>query len=276
MLDHVEKAQVELAPTEENSTGVFYLPHHAVKKERRGKIKWRIVFDASSREGNSPSLNDVLEIGPNLLPEVLATLLRFRGHPVALIGDIQQAFLQLSLDRKDRDLTRFLWYRISKGDKGNLYTTNDVVTYRFTRLPFGLTCSPFLLSATVRELAIMCAEEYPNAAPLITSNMFMDDFVSGGEDVNGVISVYYELSALMKTISLPMAKWATSCEELKQIWKAEVQEIQRTTQALGVDWNTDSDTLSVDRRDILGKTTQGPATKRQLLQTIARFYDPLG
>jgi hypothetical protein len=106
MLDHVVKDQVELAPTTENSTGVFYLPNLAVK-ERRGKIKWRIVFDAPSSEGNSPSLNEVLEMGPNLLPEVLATL-RFRGHPLAIIGDIQQAFLQLSLDRKDRNLRRFL------------------------------------------------------------------------------------------------------------------------------------------------------------------------
>ena len=55
MLDHVVKEQVELAPTTENSTGVFYLPHHTVKKERRGKVKWRIVFDASSSEYNSPS-----------------------------------------------------------------------------------------------------------------------------------------------------------------------------------------------------------------------------
>jgi len=35
-LDQLVKEQVELAPTTENSTGVFYLPHHAVK-ERRGK-----------------------------------------------------------------------------------------------------------------------------------------------------------------------------------------------------------------------------------------------
>jgi len=48
---------------------------------------------------------------------------------------------------------------------------------------------------------------------------------------NEAISIYYELSALMKTIKLPMAKWATSCEELKGIWKAEGQEIQKTTQA---------------------------------------------
>jgi len=73
-----------------------------------------------------------------------------------------------------------------------------------------------------------------------------------------------------------MAKWAIRCEELKGIWKAEGQEIQKTTQALGVDWNTESDTLSVDARDIVDKTTKGSATKRQLPQTTARFYDPLG
>jgi hypothetical protein len=44
--------------------------------------------------------------------------------------------------------------------------------------------------------------------------MFMDDFVAGAY---GIISIYYELTALMKTIKLLMAKWATSCEELKEI-----------------------------------------------------------
>jgi hypothetical protein len=215
MLNHVVKEQVELAPTTEISTGVFYLPHHAVKKERRGKIKWRIFLDASSSEGHSPSWNDVLEMGCNQLPEVLATLLRFRDNNVAIIGDIEQAFLQLSLDRRNRDLTRFLWYRISQDEDGNCYTTNEVFTYSFTRLPFGLTCSPLLLSATVRELVTMCKEEYPKAAHLIAGNMFMDDFVAGADDGNGAISIYYDLSALMKTIKLPMAKWATSCHELK-------------------------------------------------------------
>ena len=47
--------------------------------------------------------------------------------------------------------------------------------------------------------------------------MFMDDFVAGVEGGKGAISIYYELSDLMKTIKLPMAKWAISCEELKEI-----------------------------------------------------------
>jgi len=88
------------------------------------------------------------------------------------------------------------------------------------------------------------------AAP-IENKMFMDDFVAGGDDGNGAISIYYELTALIKTIKLPMAKWTTSCKVLKEIWKADRQEIERMTQTLGVDWNTESDTLSVDSRDIL-------------------------
>jgi hypothetical protein len=54
---------------------VFYLPHQAVKKEKRGGTKWWIVFDASSHESNAPPLNDVLEMGPNFLPEIFAILL---------------------------------------------------------------------------------------------------------------------------------------------------------------------------------------------------------
>ena len=86
----------------------------------------------------------------------------------------------------------------------------------------------------------------------------MDVFVAGFEVAKGAISIFYELSALLKTIKLPMDKRATSCEEEKGIWKAEGQEIQRTTQALGVHLNTESDTLSVDPRDIKDKTTLWP------------------
>jgi hypothetical protein len=134
---------------------MYYLPHYAVKREKCGDAKWKIVFDGSSHGDHAPPLNDALEMGPNLLPEILATLFRFRLYPVGIIGDISQAFLQLSLDKNDRDLTRFLWYHVTADDEGNYDTTGDVMTYRFTRLQFCLTCSPFLLSATISELADM-------------------------------------------------------------------------------------------------------------------------
>ena len=152
MMDYIEKGHVEQVTTAKSIPDMFYLPHHAVKKQRHGATKWRIIFDASSHNAGSPFLNEALEMGPNLLPKILSTLLQFRTHCRALIGDGTQAFLQLYLDERDRDLTRFLLFRMDEQNE-NWCTTDDLISYRFTCLHFGLTCNPFLLSATLRELA---------------------------------------------------------------------------------------------------------------------------
>ena len=45
---------------------VHYLPHHAVIKNERDTTKTRIVFDASSKIRNNPSLSNCLRSGPCL------------------------------------------------------------------------------------------------------------------------------------------------------------------------------------------------------------------
>jgi len=37
ILDYIRKGQVEIAPSGEGNLDEFYLPHHAVKKEKEGK-----------------------------------------------------------------------------------------------------------------------------------------------------------------------------------------------------------------------------------------------
>jgi len=178
MVDYILQHQVEAAPPGPTAAPTFYLPHHAVKKEKCKAVKWRIVFYASSHEPGSPSLNDFLEMGSNLLPEIVSVLLRFRLHKCAILGDVSQAFLQISLDPTDRDLIRFLWYRVIPNSQGSYDTTDEVITYRFTRLPFGLTCSPFLLSATIRTLATMYHNTYPTACALMDRSTYMDNFAA--------------------------------------------------------------------------------------------------
>jgi hypothetical protein len=112
ILYYILQDQVEVASPGASASSKFYMPHHAVKKEKHKKVKWRIVFDACSHEPGSPSLNDSLEIGPNLLPEILSVLLRFRLYKYAIFGDVSQTFLQITLERTDRSRTRFLWYGV--------------------------------------------------------------------------------------------------------------------------------------------------------------------
>ncbi|GFR28962.1 reverse transcriptase domain-containing protein [Trichonephila clavata] len=94
---------------------------------------------------DAPSLNDALEARPNLLSDILAMLFRFRLSKIAITSDGSPAFLQLLLADEDRDATRFLWYKTEYTSDGNLCIADEIVTYRFMRLPFGLASSPFLL-----------------------------------------------------------------------------------------------------------------------------------
>ncbi|XP_042899579.1 uncharacterized protein [Parasteatoda tepidariorum] len=163
MQDYIDKKLVEVVSETHNEERLYYLSHQAVKKITNGETKWRIVFDASSHSPGHPYLNDALEVGPNLLPDILATLLRFRLSIIAITSDGRQAFLQLILAEEDRDATRFIWYNTTYTPDGTLCTEDNIVTYRFTRLPFRLVSSPFLLAASLRELSTKHKQAYPTA-----------------------------------------------------------------------------------------------------------------
>ena len=64
----------------------------------------RIVYDASARANDkSPSLNECLDTGPPLQNQLWSVLVRNRFHPVAIAGDLKQAFLQVRIRQTDRD-----------------------------------------------------------------------------------------------------------------------------------------------------------------------------
>ena len=111
--------------------------------ENKDTKKVRIVFHASSKVREEPSLNDCLYSGPCLLPAVCNILLRFRLGKIGLISDIKQAFLNIAIAEEHRDLLRFLWYENFDADDP------EVIILRFTRVVFGLTSSPFLLNGTI-------------------------------------------------------------------------------------------------------------------------------
>jgi hypothetical protein len=48
-----------------------YLPHHPVYRTEKATTKIRPAFDGAAKSKYGPSLNDVLETGPNLNPDLL-------------------------------------------------------------------------------------------------------------------------------------------------------------------------------------------------------------
>jgi hypothetical protein len=120
------------------------MKHRAVIKSTAETSKMRIVYDASAEENNNvPSLNDCLHTGPALQPLLQDVLIRNRFKPVALLGDIKQAFLQIGIHEEDRDAIHLHWV--------NDLINMEINTLRFTGLPFGCASCSFVLNATLAE-----------------------------------------------------------------------------------------------------------------------------
>ena len=77
-----------------------YLPHHTVVRRDKATTKVRVVYDASAKAEGS-SLNECLHVGPKFSQNMLELLIKFRIFQIALIADIEKAFLMISVAPKD-------------------------------------------------------------------------------------------------------------------------------------------------------------------------------
>ena len=106
--DQLAKGVIEKVGIDRQDEVKHYLPHHAVINPTKQTQKLRVVYDASVKTRQThQSLNDCLYRGPVMLHDLSCILQRFRLAYVALVYDIDKAFLQIGLQRDQRDVTRF-------------------------------------------------------------------------------------------------------------------------------------------------------------------------
>ncbi|XP_064469670.1 uncharacterized protein LOC135384399 [Ornithodoros turicata] len=266
---HAERVDIKA-----NADGpVFYLPHRAVFRPDKASTKVRIVFDASSSASDCPSLNDCLEVGPNLNPDLLATILRFRKHSVAVTADIEKAFLQISLNPNDRDAFRFMWYTFMPESGRPL---SEIEVWRMTRVPFGAASSPFLLAATLRYHFNLMSSTYPETYRKLTDGFYVDDFVTSVRSREEAEILHDEANKVLSAAGMHIRKWATNDSELQVSFRTKNKDNSQVKKVLGIVWNTTNDVLSPPMDSLDQFLTKKRDTKRCLLQVSARIYDPLG
>ena len=271
-----------------NSSGeegmVHYLPHRAVIREDKDTTKVRIVFDASSKVGTEPSLNDCLLPGPCLLPSIYDILLRFRMGKIGIVSDIPQAFLNIDIHPEHRDLLRFLWLREIGTD------TPEIITLRFTRNTFGLASSPFLLNGTNgSHLSKYLNTSESDVVSRLQRDLYVDDSAVSVDSVEEGVRFVNISKEIMEEGGFKLRKWETNDIKLREMIhdvmgqddcltyaKEELGDSQIYRKVLGLNWDTVTDDIvfEISRFGVNGLSLS--ATKRNILRISASYFDPIG
>ena len=252
--------------TGDNGQKIHYLPHHAVFKSQSSTTKLRIVFDASAKSKQADlSLNDCLLKGPTSLQDLPGILHRFRLNEVALIADIEKAFLQIGLHPSDKDVCRFLWL-----EDPTSHDLRNITTYRFRRVPFGIISSPFLLNATIKHH--IQAADSPFAEEIL-SNTYVDNLVTGQASVEAALEFFSGVKNLFQSANMTLREWGSNSTEVLTRIPSEDRISEDTAKVLGLSWDTKQDVLSYPHQM---KEEFVSVTKRVILQLASKVFDPLG
>jgi hypothetical protein len=265
MKGQLEKGITEIVADPQTPHRTHYLAHHGVVTPGR-TTKLRIVFDASAKESrDKPSLNESMHRGQIFLDNIVSLLLRFRMHPVAILADIEKAFLQVGLQKSERDVTRFLWLN----DVHQPPTGENLITLRFRRVSFGVVASPFLLGATL----MYHLKKIGTPVALKTAeNIYVDNVVTGANSPTEAIDYYHQTKRLFAEAGMNLREYASNdkafMETLPQADRVDGQQVK----VLGLCWDRAEDSLMLR----VPEKMHSPPTKKSLLSDLFKVFDPLG
>lgn len=249
-----------------HSDGIkHYIPHHVVITPEKSTTKLRIVYEASAKSRKHYKMS--LYRGPVLLKNLCGILLRFRLHKIGIVSDIETAFLQVSLQQQEIDVTRFLLFK----DIDNLIDETNIQEYRFCRVPFGVISSPFLLRATIEHYL----DSYNSVlAEKLKEDIYMDNIITGADTVKNAIFLYRNAKSIFSEAQMNLRQWITNNEDVNEKIPEDDKDKEKSIKILVYNWSTEDDKLSVRKAKLLNKDFV--LSKRSVLTQLASVFDPLG
>ncbi len=255
----------EIPQNEVTNNRCYYVELLTVFRDDAETTKCRLVFNLSSKSSaTGKSLNDLTYAGPSLLPAVATTQVRYRLSKYLLKYDLSKCFLRILLHPEERDWHRFVWM-----------TPEGIKYYRSKTILFGSNSSPFIASFVIKKTAEMFKDKYPKGYESISSDLYMDDGTTHGDDPNEVVQTFNEVKAIMEAAGQKPHKVASNSPEVLQHIDPSLLGDQEKQSLLGMIWNPQTDTLKFNFVEKL-KQKQDVSSRRTSLGSMTSCYDPVG
>lgn len=245
----------------------YFIPYFPLFKETRTTTKCRIVFDCAAKF-HGVSLNDKILTGPKLQNDIIDVLTQFRMFSYAIMGDISEMYLQIKLDPDDRKYCRFVW--------------NSEI-YEWNRTMFGRKDAPFIALKVINLHAEKYRNKYGDSVNVIQDSIYIDDLAHSRDTEENIQTLVKEVSEIMSEAGMVIGKLMTNSKKILDDIPPELRakEVDNLfddlpmTKLLGLSWNVQNDELFFNLH-LKEAEVDDICTKRSILKTMARLYDPLG
>ena len=238
----------------------WYLNHRMIERPDKESTKLRIVFNSAAK-CMGVSLNDAFEKGPVYTNSLFCCFLRWRMYRVAVSGDMEKMFNQISIMEHDQRYHRFLW---RYGD-----IDFPILTFQWLRVLFGDKPSPDLAGYAIRFLAENYKIVYPSGAEVLENSTYVDDIGYSVEDSKEAIKIAEEIDEILRHGKFSVKCWNSNGPNIDQYPN------QIEVDVLGHTWNKEHDTIGVKPKELYVKE-EDALTKRILMGLVARLWDPFG
>ena len=121
-----------------------------------------------------------------------------------------------------------------------------------TRVMFGISASCFAAKMSVKQNAIDFAHEYPMATKVVERSFYVDDCLTGADDIKTAIMLQQQLQDLFSHSAFLLRKWNSSEPSVLTVISQELHDSKEVhyiscsgdyAKILGLEWNTSMDTF---------------------------------
>ncbi|GFV20671.1 integrase catalytic domain-containing protein [Trichonephila clavipes] len=175
------------------------------------------------------------------------------------------------IEESQRDLLRIVWK-----DK----IDSSVKIFRLTTVTYGTKSAPYLATRSLKQLAIDDGDKYPLAAKVIMSDVYIDDLLTGADDLESGRKLQVQLVSMLKGAGMELRKWSASNPLLLPDSMCQVKDLSYSssteTKTLGLLWKPHPDSFAFKISPMTSNCDNLIVTKKSVISTIARIFDPLG
>ena len=276
---------------------VWYVSHLIAPNPHSVTTPVRLVWNSSQRF-RGVSMNDILMKGPDVLNQIRAVLLRFRGGAHAALGDIKKMYNSVWLEEREMHLHRFLW-RDS--------VSEELQEFAITRVNIGDKPAGCIAQLAMQETANLPSFTHlKEERRVLQQDSYVDDILTSHNDLSLLKTITANVEMILNAGGFELKPWVFSGQSgIKEKNKEQNQTKAETmvlpnqmhvddNKALGLGYTVEEDKLHImiginfskrRKKMRLGQNlpqnqiraqTPNPLTRRELLSQIAGLFDPVG